>query len=270
MCDTAPADGASCRRAIWRNLNASITRSCHSVVEYTTRTMAEERRGRPTLRCLVDDLGVDLPGLDVDLGELSNEWLNELRRIAPTSPLGQKRILSIDHPMVYRLRVSTHRGATWLHEGPEIVWLCGAHKHEDGSEDDAYIWFAGLHASNRLLPDDDDRLRDRAEAVLRFHKLLTAELCALVDSARTKPSEEVAAELGGWITCRVLVVRHPGMDEIWCALSTHGNDDGFVSERQRDLLFAELERHLGVEIEPCYEWPTGDLKWFEVVRFGLC
>jgi hypothetical protein len=218
---------------------------------------------------LVDDLGIELPGLDVDLGEISNAWLDELRRVAPTSPLGQKRILSIDYPMVYRLRVSTDRGATWLHEGPEIVWLCGAHKHEDGSENDAYIWFAELHTADRLLPDDDDRLRNRAEAVLRFHKELTVDLCALVDSATAEPGTEVTADLGGWIACRALVVRGSGMDEVWCALSTRGNDDVFVPEHQRDLLFAELERHLAIEVEPVYEWPTGELQWFDVVRFGL-
>jgi hypothetical protein len=82
-------------------------------------------RARPTIRCLVDDLGIELPGLDVDLGALDHPLLGEVRRLAPTSPQGQKRILAIDHPLVYRIRLSGYRGVTWVDEEHDIVWLCG-------------------------------------------------------------------------------------------------------------------------------------------------
>ena len=78
---------------------------------------------------------MELPELSVDLGEIEHPWLDELRRIAPTSPTGQKRILSIAHPVVYRLRVSTERGATWLDED-EVLWLCAVRRREDGSDDE--------------------------------------------------------------------------------------------------------------------------------------
>ncbi|MGD0811761.1 MAG: hypothetical protein ABSA91_18945, partial [Acidimicrobiales bacterium] len=84
--------------------------------------MSDTRRARPTIRCLVEDLGIELPDLSMDLGELDDRWIAELHRIAPTSPRGQKRVLAIAHPLVYRLRVSSERGATWLDEGG-IVWL---------------------------------------------------------------------------------------------------------------------------------------------------
>ena len=129
-----------------------------------------DRRGRSTVRCLLDDLGVDLSGLDVDLGDLDHPFLEELRRVTPVSPKGQKRILSIDHPLVYRLRVSSERGATWVDDSDEIVWLCSAHRREDDSDEDAYAYFAQLHAAGALLPDDDDRLRDRAEGALRLQR----------------------------------------------------------------------------------------------------
>lgn len=138
--------------------------------------MPNPRRARPTIRCLVHDLGEDLPGLDVDLGDLEHALLDELRRVAPNSPTGQKRILSIDHPLVYRIRVSSHRGATWVDEqvvddeARVIVWLCAAHRREAGSEDDAYVYFASLHASDELLPDGDDRLRDKAVAAIRLYR----------------------------------------------------------------------------------------------------
>jgi hypothetical protein len=148
--------------------------------------MPTSRRARPTIRCLTEDLGRSLPPLDVDLGELDDPWLDELRRIAPTSPLGQKRILSIDRPLVYRLRDSRHRAATWVDEEHGIVWLCAVHRREEGSDDDAYGWFAKLHAAGELVPSEDDRLRDRAETVIRLQRGLASELLDFVDDALEK------------------------------------------------------------------------------------
>lgn len=36
---------------------------------------ASARRARPTLRCISEDLGIQLPSLDVDLGNLEPRWL---------------------------------------------------------------------------------------------------------------------------------------------------------------------------------------------------
>ena len=36
--------------------------------------LMSDRRGRSTVRCLLDDLGVDLSGLDVDLGDLDHHF----------------------------------------------------------------------------------------------------------------------------------------------------------------------------------------------------
>jgi hypothetical protein len=82
-----------------------------------------ERRTRPTIRCLRDDLGVELPTVDVDLGSIEHPLMGEARRVAPTAPRGQKRILAIDHPLVYRLRHGRWRGATWLEEEAARFWL---------------------------------------------------------------------------------------------------------------------------------------------------
>ncbi len=128
--------------------------------------MGDTRRARPTIRCLIEDLGIELPGLDTDLGELDDPWIAELHRIAAMSPTGQKRILAINYPLLYRLRLSSERGATWLDEDG-VVWLCAVRRREEGSDDDAFAWFAELHQDGRLLPTDDDRLRDRAEEAVR-------------------------------------------------------------------------------------------------------
>lgn len=232
--------------------------------------MTLPRRARPTIRCLTEDLDVDLPGLDVDMGLLEHPWLEELRRIAPTSPTGQKRILSIAHPLMYRLRVSSERGATWVDSDDDIVWLCAARRREEGSDDDAFEWFAELHAAGALLPSDDDRLRDRAEEAIRLHRRLTAELFTLVDQALASTGIECAADLDEWLPCRVLVLKDDGVEEIWCGLSVRATDGVFIRPELRDILFASLEAHLAPAIfEARDDWPTGDVEWFEAVRLGL-
>jgi hypothetical protein len=47
--------------------------------------------------------------------------LEEVQRLAPTSPQGQKRILAIDRPLVYRIRVSDYLGVAWVDEEHDIV-----------------------------------------------------------------------------------------------------------------------------------------------------
>jgi len=232
--------------------------------------MPYSRRARPTIRCLVDDLGLDLPDLDVDLGEIDHPLLAEVRRRTPTSPRSQKRILAIDPPLVYRARVSDYRGATWVDDTHRIVWLCASCRREEGSEADAYKYFQHLHEQENLLPTDDDYLRDRAEAAIRLQCGLTAELLELVDQALATPGNEYHHGLGGWLPCRVLVTTSNGIQEIWCALGTRAIDGMGVKPQLRDLLFAALERHVApVLFEPRADWPTGPVSWAEVVVLGL-
>jgi len=232
--------------------------------------MVTNRRARPTIRCLTEDLGSELPGLDVGMGDLQGAWLEELRRIAPVSPQGQKRILAIVQPVVYRLRVGSFRGATWVDEENGVVWLCAVHRREQDSDDDAYAWFADLHAKGRLLPSQDDRLRDRAEAVIRLQRGLTAGLLQLVAEALSRRGTELAADLGGYLPCRVLVLESGGVEEIWCALSGRAADGTHVRDRLRDILFAALEnRFPDAVFEVRGDWPAGQVGWWEVVRLGL-
>ncbi len=232
--------------------------------------MSDIRRARPTIRCLVEDLGVELPDLTTDLGELDDPWLVELRRVAPTSPTGQKRILAIDHPLLYRLRVSSERGATWVEDESGIVWLCAVRRREDGSDDDAYEWFEELHQNGRLLPTDDDRLRDQAEEAIRSFQRLRGAVFGLVDGARDDPGTEHGRDLDGWLPARALVYRSDGVEEIWCAISVRAVDGNFIRPEVRDLLFAAVEGHLApAEFEARNDWPTGDVGWFEAVRLGM-
>jgi hypothetical protein len=188
----------------------------------------------------------------------------------PTSPQGQKRILSIESPMVYRIRVSGSRGATWVDEAPAILWLCAARRREEGSEDDAFEWFAQLHASGRLLPVDDDYLRDRAEAAARLWRALTSELLGLLAAAREARGQEVRSNLGEWLPARVLALAAEGIEEIWCALSIVAVDGSGTPHQLRDVLFAELEHALQPAVaEVRADWPGGIASWEEVVRLYL-
>jgi len=82
------------------------------------------RRTRVTLRCVREDLELDVPPVEVALGSLDHALVAEARRLAPSAPRGQKRILSIERPLVYRIRHARWRGATWLETGEGRFWLC--------------------------------------------------------------------------------------------------------------------------------------------------
>jgi hypothetical protein len=121
-----------------------------------------------------------------------------------------------------------------------------------------------------LLPSQDDRLRDRAEAVIRLQRGLAAGLLQLVAEALSRRGTELAAELGGYLPCRVLVVESGGVEEIWCALSGRAVDGTHVRDRLRDVLFAALEdRFPDAVFEVRGDWPVGQVGWWEVVRLGL-
>jgi hypothetical protein len=123
---------------------------------------------RVTLRCLRDDLQIVTPPVEVDLGTLDHPLITEARCVAPAAPRGQRRILSIERPLVYRLRHGRWRGATWLEVDAGRFWLCAGAQREEGSGEDAYEHFGALHGAGRLLPDDDDRLRDELERNARI------------------------------------------------------------------------------------------------------
>lgn len=242
---------------------------CHRLPVSSAGVMSNARRPRPTIRCLVEDLRIELPDLGTDLGDLDDPWIAELGRISPQSPMGQKRILSIAHPLVYRLRVSSERGATWLDEDG-VVWLCAVRRREEGSDDDAFKWFAELHQDGRLLPNEDDRLRDQAEEALRSLARLKEALFDLVDGAHADFGTEHVAALDGWLPSRVITFRGDGLEEIWCAISVRAVDGNFIRPEVRDLLFAALEEHLAPAVfEARSDWPAGDIGWFEAVKLGM-
>ena len=85
---------------------------------------------------------MEVPSVEIDLGGLDQPLIGEARRLALAAPRGQKRILSIERPLVYRLRHGRWRGATWLETEAARFWLCAGAQREADSGEDAYEIFA--------------------------------------------------------------------------------------------------------------------------------
>jgi hypothetical protein len=209
-----------------------------------------------------------LPSPNELLDDIEGPWMDELRRIAPTAPTSQKRILSIGTPMVHRLRVSSERGATWIDAARNVVWLCAVHKREADSDDDAFSYFGELHGQGRLLPDRDDALRLAAEEAVYAHTQLTKALMELFEVALNEPGKTQEAALCDLVPCRLVATQGNGLQEVWCSLCLQTTSGEFINEKRREYLFAELERRCApsvVEIQDC--WIDGEeVPWFESVR----
>lgn len=226
------------------------------------------RRTRVTLRCVREDLGLVVPPVEVDLGNLDHPLVAEARRLASSAPRGQKRILSIEHPLIYRLRHGRWRGATWFETEEARFWLCAGAHREEGSGEDAYERFAALHGAGRLLPDDDDRLRDALERNARIIDAAHGAIPNALKEALARRGHDVTVCFGELVDARLHATA--AGDEIWIAIATQAADRRFVDERLRDVLFRLVFDAAGAELwEPRADWPLGELAWFEVARLGL-
>ena len=169
---------------------------------------------------------------------------------------------------MFRLRHGRWRGATWLETDADRVWLCAGAQREEGSGEDAYEIFAALHRAGRLLPDDDDRLRDELERNARIIDDAADSIPSLLADAFAHRDRDVTACFGGLVNAR-LHVTAPG-EEVWVAIATQATDGRFVEERLRDVLFGLVLDAAEAELwEPRMDWPSGELAWFEVARLGL-
>jgi hypothetical protein len=226
------------------------------------------RRTRLTLRCLREDLALEVPPVEVDLGSVDHPLVAEAHRVAPAAPRGQKRILAIEHPLVYRLRHGRWRGATWLETDEGRFWLCAGAQRAAGSADDAYEYFIALHDAGRLLPDDDDRLRDALERNTRIIDAAAAVIPEALADALARRGRDVALRFGELVDARLHATA--GGDEIWVAIAIQAADGRFVDERLRDVLFRLVFDAPETELwEPRADWASGELTWFEVARVGL-
>jgi hypothetical protein len=148
------------------------------------------------------------------------------------------------------------------------LWLCAAGEREAGSLDDAFELFAALHEAGRLLPDDDDRLRDALERNARIIDSAAFEIPTSLSEASAGRGRDAHARLGALVDVRL----HMSVDgdEVWVAIATRTADGRYVEEALRDVLFRIAFDAAGAEVsEPRADWPSGSLAWFEVARLGL-
>lgn len=122
--------------------------------------------------------------------------------------------------------------------------------------------------AGRLLPDDDDRLRDALERNARIIDEAADSIPAALAEGFDRRGRDVTVRLGGLIDAR-LHVTEPG-DEVWVTIATQAADGRFVEDRLRDVLFRLVFDAAEAEVwEPRADWPLGRLAWFEVARLGL-
>ncbi|MBM7770226.1 hypothetical protein JOD54_000430 [Actinokineospora baliensis] len=172
---------------------------------------------RPTLRCLRDELGLEVPPVTVPLNEVDHPLVRKANDqfSAPSGP--RERIRAVDDTVMFKVKVRRWRGA--LVDAGEPSWLVAAGIREDGSRDDFYaalaeslnaarIWYNAEHAqslatqtySAGLLPTVDDKDRYRAEAGVRLLRELRAAVHGVVHASLLDgyehTSEISGAELG--------------------------------------------------------------------------
>ena len=152
---------------------------------------------RPTLRCLLDDLKLALPTLDVPLDEIDHPIIHKATQLFTTSDVAHERIRAIDDHILFKVKVRRWRGAVWPEA--ERPWLVAAGTREAGSPDDFYAVLASDGRATRarynqksrptlvsdtytdhLLPTADDRLRYLLETGARLVRRLEATIPMLV------------------------------------------------------------------------------------------
>lgn len=171
-------------------------------------------RVRPTLRCLRHDLQLPVPPQTIPLDEFDHDLVRKANDQFREEETPHERIVEVDDQVLFKVKVQRWRGAVWT--GPGRSWLVAAGKREAGSPDDFYATLAGsgrtararYNASHRiplasdtftsdLFPGDEDELRLRAEAGVRFDRRLRRTILGLVrDSLRD--GQEHLAEMGNF------------------------------------------------------------------------
>jgi phytoene dehydrogenase-like protein len=160
--------------------------------------------------------------------------------------------------------------AEWrLHVGhPDAAALVFPGHDGEPSTLTAYEHFAGLREAGRLLPDDDDRLRDALERSARVIDAAAELIPQALASALARRGRDVTLRFGKLVEARLHATR--AGDEIWVAIATQAADGRFVDDRLRDVLFRLVFDAAEAELwEPRADWPSGELAWFEVARLGL-
>src|ERR1022692_4846708 len=145
--------------------------------------------GRPTMRCLREDLVLPVPRVDTPLDEITHPLLAKASERFADDQTPQERISAIDDQVLFKVKIQRWRGAVWV--DADLPWLVAAGQREEGSPEDFYAALAARGHSARahynaehspplssttysgyLLPGHEDDLRWQAEAAARTERRL--------------------------------------------------------------------------------------------------
>ncbi len=124
---------------------------------------------------------------------------------------------------VYRLAYGDrHRGATWYDEAHRVVWLLAYGQHEFKGAGDAFPYFKGLDAEDRLLPTSEDYEELFRAQSRRLIASVPHECQELMAQARAAPGVEAKAIIGQHVrlSCAVEIV--DSLEEVTIALERKG------------------------------------------------
>lgn len=178
---------------------------------------------RPTMRCLADDLRMELPHLGVRLEDVQHPCLEKAQMIPDqVSSDGAERIEALDDRIWYKVKTGRWRGAATKsrtvitgEEVDEELWWLGAagQRRADSAQDDFYALLeqrcraarkanrpgdARVKAdSNAYLPTTQDLLRLQAERALGFHSN-AQRLIRRLAAASLRSGHPVEATFNGW------------------------------------------------------------------------
>lgn len=193
---------------------------------------------RPTLRCLIDDLGLKIPHVDDPLDELDHPLLRKANQQFAEQSNNRERISSIDATVLFKVKAQRWRGAVWI-DAAGRSWMVAAGWREEGSQDDFYEALGQAARSARArynaehspplatntdvtqwLPNDADQDRFAAEGAVRLIREVDATVRRLVRASLLDGHEHTAhvvnASLG-------VLVRADSGHETYIALRIRGS-----------------------------------------------
>lgn len=175
---------------------------------------------RVTLRCLVDDLGIDGANARRDVRELDHVICRAFEAKRSQSPIGVEKLQPIaTDAEVYTLHAGRWRGATWYDEENNAVWLLGCGYHRSGEKDDVYPYLKELDSKGDLFPASKDYELLFEFQDISFAQVLIADVPVLMDKARAHPGTEVTGLIAHRIRVSVVVEMADELEAWWAAVS---------------------------------------------------
>jgi hypothetical protein len=209
----------------------------------------------------------DVPGPSELLSALDHPVMNKARTVAPAHPDNQKHVECIEDVDVFRFTHGRYRAATWLEPSLDILWVCAV----DLKDSNTYDYFEGLHSQLVLLPTEDDYQRLGLEDAKRLVLALLEDVPGWVERALSAGETEHALEVLGGAQVILYARESGGIQELWLAMPTLGSPTAVgMTPQTRGLLVGLVQAEFGEGLwEERHDWPTRELKHYEIAHLGL-